>query len=115
MALQRSKGGRGRGDRATVVSEEIKDNSPTMPAAVKPCFSTCGFLPHILTADILAGCTLVFFAFVFLGPRLQHMAVPRPGTELELQLLACATATATWDLSFLRLRPTPQLVAMLDP
>ena len=27
------------------------------------------------------------------------MDVPRPGVELELQLLACATATAMWDLS----------------
>ena len=35
----------------------------------------------------------LFFSFRFL----QHMEVPRPGFELELQLLA--TATATTDLS----------------
>ena len=31
------------------------------------------------------------------GPRSQHMEVPRPGVELELQLLAYITATATPD------------------
>ena len=29
---------------------------------------------------------------------MQHMEVPRPGVESELQLSAYATATATWDL-----------------
>ena len=37
-----------------------------------------------------------FFSFVFLGPHLQHMEVPRLGVELELQLLAYTTATGTW-------------------
>ena len=39
--------------------------------------------------------------FCFLGPHLQHMEVPRPGAESELQLPASttATATATPDLS----------------
>ena len=40
-----------------------------------------------------------FFVFVFLGPHLQHMAVPRLGVESEIQLPAYTTATATWDLS----------------
>ena len=34
---------------------------------------------------------------VFLGPYLQHMEVPRPGAELELQLPTYTTATATLD------------------
>ena len=38
-----------------------------------------------------------FFSFVFLGPHMQHMEVPRLGVELELQLLAYTTATAMWD------------------
>ena len=42
------------------------------------------------------------------------MEVPRLGVELELQLLAYATATAMPDLE-LHLRPTPQLMAILDP
>ena len=33
--------------------------------------------------------------YVFLGPYLQHMKIPRLKVELELQLLAYATATAT--------------------
>ena len=37
--------------------------------------------------------------FVFLGPHLRHMEMPRLGVESELQLLASATATATWDPS----------------
>ena len=40
-----------------------------------------------------------FFFLVFLGPYLQHMEVPRPGVELELQMSAYTTATATQDLS----------------
>ena len=40
-----------------------------------------------------------FFFFVFLGPHLQHMEVPRLGVKLELQLLAYATATAMPDPS----------------
>ena len=37
--------------------------------------------------------------FVFLGPHLQYVEVPRLGVELELQLQAYTTALATWDPS----------------
>ena len=37
--------------------------------------------------------------FVFLGPHLQHMEVPRLGVKSELRLPAYATATAMWDPS----------------
>ena len=37
--------------------------------------------------------------FVFLGPHLQHMDVPRLGVKLELQSLAYTTATEMPDLS----------------
>ena len=40
-----------------------------------------------------------FCCFLFLGPHLQHMEVPRIGVELALQLQAYATATATTDPS----------------
>ena len=36
--------------------------------------------------------------FVFLGPYLRHMEVPKLGVKLELQLPAYATTTATPDL-----------------
>ena len=36
--------------------------------------------------------------FIFLGPHLQHMEVPRLGVKSELLLLAYATGTATQDL-----------------
>ena len=39
------------------------------------------------------------FFFFFLGPNLQHMEVPRLGTESELQLLAYTTVTAMQDPS----------------
>ena len=42
---------------------------------------------------------LKFFLFVFLGPHLRFMEVPRLGIRLELQLPAYTTATATQDLS----------------
>ena len=40
------------------------------------------------------------FFFVFLGPYLRHMELPRIGVESELQLLVYPTATATPDLSY---------------
>ena len=55
----------------------------------------------------------LFFFLCFLGLYLQHMEVPRLGVKSELQLPACAKAMATWDPS--HLRPTPQLMAVLDP
>ena len=39
----------------------------------------------------------LFVCFVFLGPHLWHMEVPRLGVKWELQLLAYTTATATQD------------------
>ena len=48
-----------------------------------------------LTIDIenVASC---WFFFIFLGPYLWHMEVPRLRVESELQLLAYTTVTATW-------------------
>ena len=40
-----------------------------------------------------------FLSFVFVGPHLQHMEVPRLGIQSELYLPAYTTATATPDLS----------------
>ena len=53
--------------------------------------------------------------FLFLGPHLWHIEVPRLGFELELQLLACTTATATQDPSRFCDLHTPQFMAMPDP
>ena len=39
--------------------------------------------------------------FCFLGPRQQHMEVPRLGVKWELHLLAYTTATATPDPSLI--------------
>ena len=39
--------------------------------------------------------------FVFLGPHLRHMEVPRLGNESELQLSAYITATTTQDPSYI--------------
>ena len=47
--------------------------------------------PPYLTRNI------IFFGLLW--PHLWHMAVPRLGVELELQLPAYTTATATWDLN----------------
>ena len=61
-----------------------------------------------------SGLSPFFLSFLFfLGPYLQHMEDPRPGGELELQLLAYTTATATPDPSR-HLWPTSQLMAMPD-
>ena len=42
----------------------------------------------------IPGSFFLFFVFVFLGPHLWPMEVPRLGVELELQLLAYITAAA---------------------
>ena len=52
----------------------------------------------------------LFLSFVFLGPHLRHMEVPRLGVESELQLLAYTTARSEPSL-----QPIPQLKAMPDP
>ena len=46
-----------------------------------------------------ASFILFYFIYVFLGPPLQHVEVPRLVVELELQLPAYTTATAMPDLS----------------
>ena len=43
--------------------------------------------------------SLLFYLFVFLGPHLRNMEVPRPGVQSQLQLPAYARATATPDPS----------------
>ena len=42
-------------------------------------------LTHCTTRE-LSGLFCEFFLFFFLGPHLQHMEIPRLGTESELQL-----------------------------
>ena len=57
-----------------------------------------GFLPGFITVK-LHFCHCNFFSFVFLGPYLWHVKVPRLGVQSELQLLAYTTATSTQDTS----------------
>ena len=44
-------------------------------------------------------CSLYLFIYCFLGPHLQHIEVPRPGVNSELQLPTYTTVTAVPDLS----------------
>ena len=54
--------------------------------------------------------------FIFLGPHLWHMEVPRLGFESELQLMAYATVTATWDPSHVcDLHHSSQQCQILNP
>ena len=57
--------------------------------------------PNLAQVISEGGCTKqqIFF---FLGLHPQQMQVPRPGVELELQLLAYGAATATQDPSHIR-------------
>ena len=59
------------------------------------------------------------YIFLFLRLYPGHMEVPTLGVESELQKLAYTTVTAMWDPSNVgskpSLRPTPQLMATLDP
>ena len=56
-------------------------------------------LLSLLIANLLAEESFFFFfsLLFFLGLHLQHMEIPRPGVESELQLLAYTTATAMPD------------------
>ena len=49
--------------------------------------------------ELLVFSNIFVSFFLFLGPHLQHMEVPRLGVESEQQLPAYATATAMLDLS----------------
>ena len=58
----------------------------------------------------------IYLFFCCLGLHLQHMEIPRPGVELELQLPAYTTATATWDLSHVcNLHHNSRQCQILDP
>ena len=57
-----------------------------------------------------------FLPFVFLGPPLRHMEVPKLQVESELQPLAYTTATATRDLScIIDLHHSPGQCWVLNP
>ena len=56
----------------------------------------------------------LFLFFVFLGPHLQHMEVPKLGVQSELQPLAYTTFHSNSG-SELHPQPTPQLTATQDP
>ena len=62
-----------------------------------PYFSQHLSIPifHVLSDHLHCNFFLSFFCFLGLHP--QHTEVPRPGVELDLQLLAYAIATATWE------------------
>ena len=61
-------------------------------------------------------CLFVCLSFVFLGPHLRHMEVPRLGVQSELQLLATATATAMPDTSRMcNLHHSSQQCRILNP
>ena len=59
---------------------------------------------------------IYLFIFIFGGPHLQHMEVPRLGIELELLMLAYSTATAMPDLSrVFKLYHSSQQLWILNP
>ena len=81
--------------------------APAQPLALNCtfCFYEFAYLGHLRLMESRNIGELVhfhlffFWSFVFLGPHLRYMVVPRLGVELELQLLACTTTTATLDPS----------------
>ena len=78
---------------------KIKDN-PAPLEKHSTMAETLALSSHLsLMAD---SSTALFWGVggVLLGPNMQHMEVPRPGVELELQLLAYTTATPGLSLIF---------------
>ena len=66
---------------------------------------------HLFSVSV--GLFLLFY-FLFLGPHLQHIEVPRLGVKSELQLPAYTTQPQHPG-SEPSLRHTPQFTGMLDP
>ena len=66
-----------------------------------------------MSSTLLVSPICAFFP-CFLGLRPRHMDVPGLGVESELQLPACTTAHSNTRLEP-SLRPTPPLMASLDP
>ena len=61
-----------------------------------------------------AGFFHSFFFLFFLGPHLQHMEVPRPGSQIRAAAAGLCHSHSNIR-SELHLSPMPQLVATLDP
>ena len=74
-------------------------NKLNQPPWTERSASNHNWVFHSLKCFSFLSRNIFFFFFVFLGPHLQHMEIPRLGVKLELQLLAYATATATRDPS----------------
>ena len=66
---------------------------------------------------------IYLFVYLFLGPHLQHMEVPRLGVKSKLQLLACTTAmqdptcSATCTTTHVNIRSltTDPTLILMDP
>ena len=69
---------------------------------------------HIISPPAMYSDFSFFSFFVFLGPYLWHMEVPRLEVESELQLPGYNHSHSNTE-SEQCLRPTPQLTAILDP
>ena len=56
-------------------------------------------VPYLLQFTVISFHPSIFFFFSFLLLHLQHLEIPRPGVESELQLQAYTTVTVTLDPS----------------
>ena len=72
---------------------------PSLSHSLPPTLATTNLFFHVVFCWLWFLSFFFFFFFGFLGPHLQHMKVPRLGSESELQLPAYPTATSTLDLS----------------
>ena len=87
------------------VSDSVGDHGLPLPLHVPHSYWIQGvlyILPLIRNdklkgADAVTPLFIYLFIYVFLGPHLQHMKVPRLWVESELWLLAYAMATVTPD------------------
>ena len=91
---------------ATVISPGQPQESQLCPSAPL-LMSSCAHC--ICTQQPENPLYFILFFFIFLGPHLQHVEVPRLGVESELQLLAYTTATVMPD------PPDPSCVCDLHP
>ena len=82
----------------------------TVPSPDHPL--VCRVATNCTSPQILLRLLNIFFFFFFLGPHLHHMEVPRLGIGATAAGLHHSHSDAGSEL---RLRPTPQLMAMPDP
>ena len=98
-------GGGGGSDTRVCIMTRTADPPPTSNPSLSPDYLPAKYFLnpspslHLHSGHAFSSSFFFFLCFVFLGPYLQHMEVPRLGVELELQLPAYTPVTNVGSLT----------------